>query len=171
MLLFEVFDTKFDITWHSFAWGEQGGFAVNGVPFIVQLEKQQKISNLTVAEVTFYRADLEQTKYDIQKDSVAPFSIYGVVLNAIVSKQHEYDGFYFRSIRSHVDEQGHEQRTRIYWNLAHELERRSKMVLYTREHQNESEWLLLKHPERLEGGWQTERDRRNEIRFPEIKQK
>lgn len=132
----EAFNSSIDIDWEISSWGEIGVFAVDNVPFVIELQKispskaglQHKDK---VAEVTFYRYDKDvEAGYSTtgESNSIA-LTIYGVVYNAIKGKVREYDGFYFTAERRHSGVE-YDKKVGIYTMLARRVSKELGINFY-----------------------------------------
>lgn len=132
--LVEAFDTAFDLDWKAAAGGgSMAGFAVNGVPYIVQLTPIQ-INRRKIYEASFYLAEIKgDQSYVSHGTSSVPTTVYGIVANGLIDrlKHGDYESIFFSAERRHsISDEQHEAKLRIYEFAARRIAKKLGWELY-----------------------------------------
>ena len=105
----EIFDSRKEIHWQTNGNFELGVFEHNGFEYLIQIEKRslpfdELLPNRT-AEISFSRLDIEDSDqaHSTTNDENYPFSVYGIIANALSIKFTDFDAFYFVTKRRHSD--------------------------------------------------------------------
>lgn len=161
--LHEAFNTTIDIQWQQRGTAFLGLFSVNDIPYVVQLSTPivPPVAGKKVAEVSFWLHNEQDTKQSFstsKEHTTAPTTVYGVVLNAVLEKANNFDGFYFTAEAQHSTDEELEKKRRIYLTIAKQVAKKLSGTVYTYQGKHALEVLWMSSPLEYRGKWSRPED-------------
>ena len=160
MRIIEVFDTKFPVKWERSGRFELGGFQINDLKYIIQIENKpfyiNGLERKKTAEVSFYldSPDVEQSYSTTGTSHNISSTIYGVVFNNILTKFSNYDALSLIANRRHSNNDNEfKQKKSIYSSIGKRLSKLTGSRCYERDLINGDYELIVSKVELNEPGF------------------
>lgn len=157
MKLEEIFDTKQNVEWQSRGEFELTKFIVDNIEYVIQIQKMDnknitETSTRKIGELSFRLKNVsDDTAFSTKLNTTAPIKVYGIVLNALLEKFNEYDGYYFIALKRHsINDEEYVTKIKIYQELLRRLYMKQSCCRYEKNETDGKIWLVTKVPISIE---------------------
>jgi hypothetical protein len=155
MKLQEIFDHTEQLVWQRNGRFELSQFKINDGIFNVQIDRKsldhrfKELIGKRTAEVSFYRADIDDDKKAFSTNSGTTKSstakVYGAVLNGLSDKFNEYDAFFFLANRDHSNsDEEYNTKREIYSFMADRMNKKLGFYFYENNESKSTNYLISK---------------------------